>query len=162
MKPSLSTGRARALSFAAAAWFATGLQGCPSRCSETFELIDVELTGAVQGLSCDVQFVNGSRIAQYKVAAPLTRDGGTARPGACIESDQGPQVPCTAVSGPAFSSPTHCNRTYCGFGLVLSGADAHAVADFLGSNTFDLTLTCEGVVVVSNKKETFQTQVCGL
>lgn len=96
-------------------------------------------------MSCDVQFANGTRVAEYTVAAPAAGDGGGTTPG-CSEDDS--TVPCVVVSGPAPTSPLHCHRTACELSLYFTDAEAHAVANYLGTEEMvDFTLTCGGFVL---------------
>lgn len=138
---------------------ALGVQGCQSRCSDAFELDEIIFTPA--GVACDVTFSNGDRVARYAAPPPASPDGGIASKegSACNESNNGQRVPCVAVAGPAFANPTSCSRIACELDVGLNGDDGHALADFLKSNSFQLTLTCGGVIV-KQESLTFVTQVC--
>jgi hypothetical protein len=149
------------LSLAAVGLLAFGLHGCGSqRCFPAFEVLEVVTTNDARGVPCNVRLANGSRSAEYTVAAPTDPDGGVPPapgPGGCFEPDFA--SPCVPVSGPALSYPNQCNRGGCEFTLSLSGANAHAVADFLGSDTFELTLTCGGKLL-SQRKVSFTREIC--
>ena len=76
---------------------ALGIQGCPNRCSDAFELDQIIFTpSAAEGIVCEVTFSNGDRVARYTAPPPASPDGGIAsnEGSACNESNNGPRVPC--------------------------------------------------------------------
>ena len=139
---------ARPSFFAVALAAAATLQsesGCKD-CFDQFELgLNEDLHGA-EGLACDLTLTNGDMTAHYTVQPILLPDGGPTPEGGSCSEEEG-LVPCATLAGPQLPRPLGCFRSRCSLTVSASGPDAQGVSNFLGSTSFDVTVTCGGVVL---------------
>ena len=143
--------------------------GCGGSCTDTFVVSFIDSLPAldVQG-PCELTLTNKDRVARYSLAAPVAArdamsplgDGGIEPPPGAISCGGSTATSCVAIAGPSLS-PCSCYRTGSDLWLESSEKEAHAIADFLGAQSFEVKVTCaRGYVVLEQRSVT--TQTCAL
>jgi hypothetical protein len=126
-----------------------GVPGCADQpaCQPVTGMV-FSLPAEYAGVDCQVSLIGSASTAIYMFpAAPVVNDGGVT--GSCA-GDSFNKVCCAAIQGP----PVNCSRDKDGV-QVGSQMSVDPAADpplkmFLGSSSYTGTLTCAGVVVVTN------------
>lgn len=121
--------------------------GCGPDCFDQFELSVSEGIDGGEGKSCEILLSSGDKVVHYSAGPTPASDGGGALPGDLCSAEAPVIVPCVTVSGPTLPGPYGCFRQMCMFSLSASGAAAQSVSDFLGSTSFDITVSCGGTVL---------------
>lgn len=114
-----------------------------------------------ESADCSITFSAGSVAAHYHLAA---RPSAAVDPNACqdpwfLQARQ----PCDVVDGP---TPTNCFRT--SLGCLVANFDlfdptaSQALATYLGSTTYDVTVSCNGDILVRATSLNARGQICAI
>jgi hypothetical protein len=146
--PQFSVRHAVSLAIASGFSGALAVQSGCSTCKDVFE-IHVVANVRVGAGGCEMALENAGHVARYAFTEGPYAD-------AALQSGAA-STSCEVVSGPPFAPPPcfYNGEVW----LNLLGDDAHALVDFLGSQSFQVTVTCDGTVV-KQESGSVQTQMC--